>query len=125
MQTRHVHWLELCTTEELEESMSRFIKAIADRIIVSPIEPESMSEGGIILGESKERPCAVILSVGDAVEDQSLKAGQVIFGKRDLSVEFVFDGLPGASIGIESVIGVVDNEMDVEVVFHNRRTVEA
>ena len=101
--------------------MARYIKAVGDRLVVSPLEPERISEGGIILGEIKERPMAVILSIGEAVDSSELKPGQVVFWKRDRAVEFTFDGLHVASITLEQVIGFVDSDLGVEVVFSLRK----
>jgi co-chaperonin GroES (HSP10) len=102
--------------------MARFIKAVADRIVCSPIEPKEVSDGGIILGgPPKERPMAVILSVGDAVNNSDVKPGAVILWKRDLAVEFKLDGIAVACIGIEDIIGVIDNELDFEVVYTKRK----
>ena len=104
--------------------MARLIKAVGDRIVCSPLDPETISAGGIILGTigGKERPMAVVLSVGDTVTCKDIIPGAVIVWRRDLAVEFKLDGLPIASITTDDVVGIIDEGLDVEVVYNARKS---
>lgn len=60
------------------------IQPIGERILVAPIEAETVTAGGLILPDSvKEKPQqATVLAVGSGIEDKALvKGAKVMYGK--------------------------------------------
>ncbi len=99
--------------------MPRLLNAVADRVVVSPLAAKTVTDSGIHLGSEAERPLAVVLSVGDSVDDPRLAPGRIVMWRRNMGVEFDFDGLSVASLTVDEIVGVVDHKKGVRVVFYS------
>ncbi len=75
--------------------MSKKLRPLGDRIIVQPMEVESMTKGGIIIPEtSKEKPqIGLVLAVGPGTnkEKMEIKEGDKIYYGKYSGQEIIID----------------------------------
>lgn len=72
------------------------IKPLADRVIIKPIEQESLSKGGIIIPDmAKEKPQkGIVLAVGTGKKDEpmAVRVGDTVLYAKHSGTEIQIDG---------------------------------
>lgn len=72
----------------------RNIQPIGERVLVEPIEAQTVTAGGIILPDSaKEKPQqSKVLAIGAAIKDSPVKVGDRVIHGKFAGVEIEQDG---------------------------------
>lgn len=84
------------------------LRPLKDRLLVSYLEKEEMTAGGIIIPDTaKERPQkGKVESIGKEVED--IKAGDVIMFKTYAPDNIKIDGKEYGVLKMEDVMGIIE-----------------
>ncbi len=88
--------------------MAISLKPLGDRVIVEPIEQESMTAGGIVLPDTaKEKPQeGTVLATGPDVEAELAEGDRVMYAKY-AGTEVKMDGKDVIILSEENILAVV------------------
>lgn len=86
------------------------LKPLGERVVLQKIEVESKTKSGIILpDEAKEKPqYAEIVSIGDKVDNKSIKVGSKVVYKKYSGTDIELEGKEFIIIELEDVLAIVE-----------------
>ena len=90
------------------------IKPLYDRLLLEPIQEESMTLSGIILPESKDKPTiAHVVAVGDLEDNESgnqIKVGDHVIYKKYSATELKHNGQDYLIIERKDILALVEED---------------
>jgi chaperonin GroES len=91
------------------------IKPLYDRILLEPIQEETITQSGILLPESKEKPTiARVIAIGEFTDKESpslISVGDHVIYKKYSTTELSYDGKDYLIIDRKDVLAVVEEDM--------------